>query len=207
MTEGQDAGVPETLTYDTWWLDFSDAIVALGRDIPVIMSWTQIQSHHHRLDEEKPSFQQVSAAFTRDVVRIIATTTNRKNFRAGATFGPTFGNEGTDSEDKGMSSDAGRRPKPTAGQKRKRTKEAEEITCIGCDSFTHKIDDCYMAFPEKAFEGFRATTGAKRAWQKNQIKKEVQDAIQKIKKTKVQFSTASSTPPRMQTHTLERPNL
>jgi hypothetical protein len=71
---------------------------------------------------------------------------------AGAALGLTYNDE-----------DDNTKTKTKNKKKRKRTKETEGIIYIVYDSFAHILNDCYIAFPKKAFEGFYITTGAKKA--------------------------------------------
>jgi hypothetical protein len=81
---------------------------------------------------------------------------------AGAALSPTYNDEDDKTKTKTKTT-INKITINTKNNKRKRTKKTEGIIYIVYDSFAYTLNEYYMVFPKKAFEGFYISTGAKRA--------------------------------------------
>jgi hypothetical protein len=190
MIEGQDAGLSETKNYTTWWLDFRQALQDV-RELPDFRSWAQNETNFNRGKTTKPTFREISAAFERDILKP-GIRQDGPGFVPGQAYGPTY--DGIGPYGQGQGRGRGRGGRGRGGGSRKHARDDD--ICIACDGVTHRLEDCYTAFPEKAYNGFRQTGRAQRAWEKNQHKPDVRDAIQKVRQTMTETTTAPKSEPR-----------
>ena len=72
------------------------------------------------------------------------------------------------------------------GRKRPRTTtttEGSQENCLVCE-LHHKLPNCFYVFEEKAFEGFKPREKIQKRVEENLKKKEVIDAVNKLKNKK-----------------------
>ena len=160
MSDAQSKKVPDAMSPGSWFNDFLNAVT------PIMDSWTT----SYRLVKEQAvtantmTFRILANDFRKEIRNRQVSLGGIKPIRGsfGPTFGPKDSTEGDAPSGTGSSSRKGSSAKENSGKGHKREASTQEELnapstkrprCSACN-LTHKLSNCYYAFPERAPEHF-----------------------------------------------------
>jgi len=181
MSLGQQKGLSDAKDSAVWFGDLIEAIK------PVLTYWTVSyeQNKQEAAENGTLSYRSVANDLRRET---------RSKIRGGSvakgSFGPTYAQD-SQSPDQSEDEDEGKQTKSKKGKKRHRdSRDSTSATggsmerCLVCECIGHQTPDCFYAFPEKAYEGFKPRRKIQKRAEENLKKKEIITEVNTLKNKK-----------------------